>query len=71
MPHLLLLAMERYLLFGELGYFDCANNSFRFLLRVKMVLNIFAENECLRESLLWRSERCFLIIPSILGNLGL
>ena len=71
MSHLLLLVVEPYLLFGGLGYIDCANNSFRFLLRLKMVLNIFTENKCLRESLLSRSERCFLIIPSILGNLGL
>ena len=57
-------------LFG-LGYLDGANDSFRFLLRLKMVLNIFDGNICLKESALWGSERGFLIIPSILGKLRL
>ena len=71
MSHLLQLVLELCLLFLGLRYFDGANNSLRFLLRLQMVLKIFAGNNCLRESSLWRRERLFLIIPSILGKLGL
>ena len=71
MSHLLQLVMEFYLLFLGLEYFDGANNCSRFLLLLKMVLNIFPGNNCLKESPLWKRERCFPIIPSILGKLGL
>ena len=67
MSHLLQLVMEFRLLFLGLGYLDGANISLRFLLRLKMVLNILAGNNFLRESSLWRRGRCFLIIPFILG----
>ena len=63
--------MEFCLLFLALGYLGGTNNSFRFLLRLNMVLHIFAENYYLRESSLCRRERCFLITPSILGKLEL
>ena len=71
MSHLLQLVMEFCLLFLGFGYFDGANNCMRFLSRLQMVLNIFAGNNCLTESSLWRRERCFPIIPSILGKPGL
>ena len=63
--------MEFCLLFLRLGYSDGANNSLRLSLHLKMVLNTFTRSNCLRESSLWKRERCFLIIPSILGKLGL
>ena len=63
--------MEFCLLFLGLRYLDGANISLRFLLRLKMVLSILGGNNFLRESSLWRRRRCFLIIPSILGKLGL
>ena len=63
--------MEFCLLFLGLGYLDGANISLRFLLPLKMVLNILAGNNFLRESSLWRRGRCFPTIPSILGKLGL
>ena len=70
--YLLYLVTEFCLLFLGLGYFHGANNSFRFLsLCLKMALNIFAGNNSLREALLGRRNRCYLIIPSILGKLGL
>ena len=50
MSHLLQLVMEFCLLFLGLGYLDGVNISLRFLLHLKMVLNIFAGNNCLRES---------------------
>ena len=53
MSHLLQLVMEFCLLFLGLGYLDGANISLRFLLRLKMVLNILAGNNFLRESSLW------------------
>ena len=71
MSHLLQLVTEFRLLFLGLGYLDGANISLRFLLRLRMVLNILAGNHFLIESSLWRRGRCFLIIPSILGKLGL
>ena len=71
MSHLLQLVMEFCLLFLGLGDIDGANISLRFLLRLKVVLDILAGNNYLRQSSLWRIERCFLIIPSILGKLGL
>ena len=52
--------MQFSLLFLGLGYLNGANISFRFL----------GGNNCLRESSMWRRERCFLIIRSILGKLG-
>ena len=63
--------MEFRLLFLGLGHFDGANNSFRILLHLTMVLNIFAGSNCLKGSSRWRRERCFLKIPSTLGKLGL
>ena len=63
--------MEFRLLFLGLGYLDGANISLRFLLSLKMVLIILAGNNFLREPLVWRRGRCFLIIPSILGKLRL
>ena len=63
--------MELCLLLLRLGYFYGANIFFRFLLRLKMVLNIFAGNNCLRESSLWRRQQFFSDNPSILGKLGL
>ena len=72
MSHLLQLVMEFCLLFLGLGSLDGANISLRFLLCLKMVLNILAENNFLRESSLWRrGRRCFLIILSIFGKLVL
>ena len=67
MSHLLQLVMDFCLLFLTLGYLVGANNSFRFLLGLNIVLNVFDENNCLKESSLWRRERYFLIIQSILG----
>ena len=71
MSHLLQLVMEFCLLFLGLGYLDGANISLRFLIRLNMVLNVVAGNNILTESSLWRRGRSFLIIPSILGKLGL
>ena len=71
MSHFLKLVMEFCLLFLGLGFFDGANNCSRFLLCLQMVLNIFAGNNCLKESSLWRREILFSINPSILGKLGL
>ena len=47
------------LLFLGLGYFDGANGSLRLLLRLKMVLNIFNGNSCLRELSLWCHHNVF------------
>ena len=70
MSHLLQPVME-FCLFLGLRYLDEASISLRFLLPLKMVLNILPENNCLREPSLWRRKQCFLISPSILGKLGL
>ena len=68
MSHLLQLVIEFSLLFLGLEYSSGANISLRFLLHLKMVLNILAGNNFSRESSLWRRGRCFLIIPSTLGK---
>ena len=62
MSQFLQLVIELCLLFLGLGYFDGVNNSFRFLLRLKIVLNIFAGNKCLRESSQWRREKYYISI---------
>ena len=68
MSHLLQLVIEFCLLLLGLGYSGGANISLRFSIRLKMVLNILAGNNFLRESSLRRRGRCFLIIPSTLGK---